>query len=64
VRFHVAATEFELTVEHSGPGTQAARDDADAAAMREERLVTRLGGKLMSPRMIGGVHIVVTIPRW
>lgn len=63
VRFHVAATELELTVEHSGPGTWLARDEARAAATREERLVTRLGGKLVTLRMIGGVHIVVTLPR-
>ena len=62
-RFHVAATELELTVEHSGPATQAARDQADEVVMMEGRLVSQLGGRITVPRVIGGICIVVMLPR-
>ena len=63
VRFHIAATELELTVEHSGPGTQAARDKPDEVVMMEVRFVRQLGGRITVPRVIGGICIVVMLPR-
>ena len=63
VRFHIAATELELTVEHSGPGTQAARDKPDEVVMMEGRFVRQLGGRITVPRVIGGICIVVMLPR-
>jgi hypothetical protein len=62
VSFHLAATGWELVVEHSGPCTLAAygRGSMEAASIRV--LVSRLGGRLERTRLIGGVRSVVTVP--
>ena len=58
VRFHVAATGLEL---HGR--AQAARDQANEFVMMEGRLVRQLGGRITVPRVIGGICIVVMLPR-
>ncbi len=63
VMLRATANELELTVEQSGLGTQAERDRANEAARLEQKLVARLGGRIDCPRVIGGVRIVVTLPR-
>ena len=61
--FCIAAAALELTVEHSGPGTHVARSQAVERLKLVRRLVARLGAQIESRRVIGGIRIVVMVPR-
>ncbi len=63
VSFGAVPTSFQLTVEHSRPPTAASDRQLGRSATLVWRVVDRLGGRLQSPRMIGGVRTVVTVPR-
>ena len=63
VSFRVSDDELKLTVEHSGTASPAARSRTVEAAKLEQLLAAQMGGQLDCSRMIGGVRIVVTVPR-
>lgn len=63
VSFGAVPTSLQLTVEHSRPPTRASDHQLGRSAKLVWRVVDRLGGRLECPRMIGGVRMIVTVPR-
>ena len=63
VSFGATPTALELTVEHSCPPARIADRQFDRSSRLVWRVVERLGGRLESPRVIGGVRVIITVPR-
>jgi len=63
VSFQVLAVAWELSVEHSRARPRAAGRQGGVGSWLVRTLVARLGGRLESPRLIGGARLVVTVPR-
>ena len=63
VSFGATPTALELTVEHSRPPARMADRQFDRSSKLVWRVVERLGGRLESPRVIGGVRVIITVPR-